>query len=60
MELDELGAREHPTTPMSGSFTIGETRSSELASSIGREAGVVVVVVTIALGLLLSPGAVAS
>jgi hypothetical protein len=41
------------------SACIGSTRSSELASSIGRKSDSVVVVVTIALGLL-SPGAVAS
>jgi hypothetical protein len=45
---------------MSASFHIGSTRSSEQASSIGREVGSVVVVVTIVLGLLLSPGAAAS
>jgi len=45
---------------MSASFAFGSMRSSELASSIGQEVGSVVVVVTIALGLLLSPGAAAS
>jgi hypothetical protein len=45
---------------MSASFAIGSTRSSELASSIGREVGSVVVVVTLALELLLSSGAAAS
>jgi len=46
---------------MSASPAFGSIHSSELASSIGQEAGsVVVVVVTIALGLLLSPGAAAS
>jgi hypothetical protein len=42
------------------SSPIGSTRSSEQTSSIGREVGSVVVVVTIALGLLLSSGAAAS
>jgi len=44
------------------SSAFGSTRSSELALSIGQEVGVgsVVVVVTIALGLLLSSGAAAS
>ncbi|MES1184282.1 MAG: hypothetical protein ABUL60_10730 [Myxococcales bacterium] len=44
---------------MSASSAIGSTRSSEQASSIGREVGSVVVVVTFALGLL-SSGAAAS
>jgi len=46
---------------MSASSAFGLIHSSELASSIGQKAGgVVVVVVTIALGLILSPGAAAS
>jgi hypothetical protein len=45
---------------MSASSAIGSMRSSEQASSIGREMGSVVVVVTIALGLLISSGAAAS
>jgi phage tail tape-measure protein len=44
---------------MSASSSIGSMRSSEQASSIGQEVGSVVVVVTIALGLL-SLGAAAS
>lgn len=44
---------------MSASAPFGSTRSSEQASSIGSEVGVVVVVVTLALGLI-SPGAAAS
>jgi hypothetical protein len=44
---------------MSASTAFDSTRSIELASSMGQEAGSVVIVVTIALGLL-SSGAVAS
>jgi len=45
---------------MSAPSAIGSMRSSEQASSIGQEAGSVVVVVTLALELLLSSGAAAS
>jgi hypothetical protein len=44
---------------MPASSSIGSTRSSELPSSIVREVGSVVVVVTIVLGLI-SSGAAAS
>jgi len=44
---------------MSASSSIGSTRSSGLPSSIVREAGSVVVVVTLVLGLI-SSGAAAS
>jgi hypothetical protein len=44
---------------MSASTYIGSTRSSELASSVKSDVGVVVVVVTLALGLI-SSGAAAS
>lgn len=62
--LDEVGGAEQIAfSPMpASSSAFGSTRSSELALSIGQEVGVgsVVVVVTIALGLLLSSGAAAS
>jgi hypothetical protein len=45
---------------LASSSAFGSTRSSELASSMGQEVGSVAVVVTIALGLLLSSGAAAS
>jgi hypothetical protein len=45
---------------MFASSQFGSMRSSEQASPIGLEAGSVVVVVTTALGLILSSGAAAS
>ena len=57
--LDEVERAEHLTLLMSASTYIGSTRSSELASSVGSDVGVVVVVVTLALGLI-SSGAAAS